>query len=113
MCLQPVIIEKLIKGKFQDNFEFVQWFKLFFDENYTGKDYDPVLSRQKAQTGGKGTKAPVRKTTQPVATRTAKPGRRFTILKTIACLLTSTIDIENEITLARHFVFPPWGEIWK
>lgn len=35
-----------MKGKFQDNFEFVQWFKKFFDANYDGKDYDPVEARQ-------------------------------------------------------------------
>lgn len=39
-------MEKLVKGKFQDNFEFVQWFKKFFDANYDGKEYDPLLSRQ-------------------------------------------------------------------
>ena len=26
-------MEKLVKGKFQDNFEFVQWFKKFSDGN--------------------------------------------------------------------------------
>ncbi|XP_023682345.1 microtubule-associated protein RP/EB family member 3b isoform X2 [Paramormyrops kingsleyae] len=39
-------VEKLVKGKFQDNFEFLQWFKKFFDANYDGKEYDPVLARQ-------------------------------------------------------------------
>ncbi|RXN07189.1 dihydropyrimidinase-related 5 [Labeo rohita] len=39
-------VEKLVKGKFQDNFEFVQWFKKFFDANYDGKEYDPVQARQ-------------------------------------------------------------------
>uniref|UniRef100_UPI00358E21CB microtubule-associated protein RP/EB family member 3-like isoform X1 n=2 Tax=Myxine glutinosa TaxID=7769 RepID=UPI00358E21CB len=39
-------VDKLVKGKFQDNYEFVQWFKKFFDANYDGKEYDPVLSRQ-------------------------------------------------------------------
>lgn len=39
-------VEKLVKGKFQDNFEFVQWFKKFFDANYTEiQDYDPVTAR--------------------------------------------------------------------
>ncbi|CAD5118886.1 DgyrCDS7562 [Dimorphilus gyrociliatus] len=33
-------VEKLVKGKFQDNFEFVQWFKKFFDANYDGSEYD-------------------------------------------------------------------------
>lgn len=35
-----------MKGKFQDNFEFVQWFKKFFDANYDGAPYDPVEARQ-------------------------------------------------------------------
>ncbi|XP_062835253.1 microtubule-associated protein RP/EB family member 1 isoform X1 [Anolis carolinensis] len=43
-------VDKLVKGKFQDNFEFVQWFKKFFDANYDGKDYDPVAARQGQET---------------------------------------------------------------
>ncbi|KAK0153244.1 Microtubule-associated protein RP/EB family member 1 [Merluccius polli] len=39
-------VDKLVKGKFQDNFEFVQWFKKFFDANYDGQDYDPLEARQ-------------------------------------------------------------------
>ncbi|XP_067249791.1 microtubule-associated protein RP/EB family member 1a isoform X2 [Chanodichthys erythropterus] len=39
-------VDKLVKGKFQDNFEFVQWFKKFFDANYDGKEYDPAAARQ-------------------------------------------------------------------
>ncbi|XP_072304778.1 microtubule-associated protein RP/EB family member 1b [Eucyclogobius newberryi] len=39
-------VDKLVKGKFQDNFEFVQWFKKFFDANYDSVDYDPVAARQ-------------------------------------------------------------------
>lgn len=35
-----------MKGKFQDNFEFIQWFKKFFDANYDGKEYNPLLARQ-------------------------------------------------------------------
>ena len=37
---QVIPVERLIKGKFQDNFEFVQWFKKFFDANYQVKDYN-------------------------------------------------------------------------
>merc|ERR1719219_728119 len=40
-----VPVDKLIKGRFQDNFEFLQWFKKFFDANYQGADYDPVAAR--------------------------------------------------------------------
>lgn len=35
----------MVKGKFQDNFEFVQWFKKFFDANYDGREYDATAAR--------------------------------------------------------------------
>ena len=35
-------MDKLVKGRFQDNFEFLQWFKKFFDANYDGHPYDPI-----------------------------------------------------------------------
>lgn len=40
-----VPVDKLMKGRFQDNFEFIQWFKKFFDANYGGEDYDPIMAR--------------------------------------------------------------------
>merc|ERR1712156_155029 len=40
-----VPVDKLIKGRFQDNFEFLQWFKKFFDANYSGEEYDPIAAR--------------------------------------------------------------------
>ncbi|KAK4825046.1 hypothetical protein QYF61_023050 [Mycteria americana] len=43
---QIIAVERLVKGKFQDNFEFIQWFKKFFDANYDGKEYNPLLARQ-------------------------------------------------------------------
>merc|ERR1719341_437918 len=33
-----VPVDRLVKGKFQDNFEFLQWFKKFFDANYGGQE---------------------------------------------------------------------------
>ncbi|KAK2138271.1 hypothetical protein NP493_8157g00004 [Ridgeia piscesae] len=38
-------VERLVKGRFQDNFEFVQWFKKFFDANFDGHDYDALAAR--------------------------------------------------------------------
>ncbi len=47
LCVIQIIpVEKLVKGKFQDNFEFIQWFKKLFDANYDGKEYDPIQARQ-------------------------------------------------------------------
>jgi len=50
-------VEKLVKGRFQDNFEFVQWFKKFFDANYDGSEYDPVNARGGEPLGPGGKKA--------------------------------------------------------
>jgi len=39
-------VDKLIKGRFQDNFEFCQWFKKLFDANYGGSaEYDALAAR--------------------------------------------------------------------
>ena len=47
-------MDKLIKGRFQDNFEFLQWFKKFFDANYQGQEYDPMAARDGVEVGGTG-----------------------------------------------------------
>merc|ERR1719245_2372836 len=44
-------VEKLVKARFQDNFEFVQWFKKFFDANYGGQEYDALAMRGGEQVG--------------------------------------------------------------
>uniref|UniRef100_A0A8D0D185 Microtubule-associated protein, RP/EB family, member 3b n=1 Tax=Sander lucioperca TaxID=283035 RepID=A0A8D0D185_SANLU len=70
-------VERLVKGKFQDNFEFLQWFKKFFDANYDGKDYDPVMSRQ----GHEGTPPPPNPgpmRTSPTAPKSVPPPQRQT-----------------------------------
>lgn len=38
-------VERLVKGRFQDNFEFLQWFKKFFDANYDGQPYNAMDAR--------------------------------------------------------------------
>ena len=42
-----------MKGRFQDNFEFVQWFKKFYDANFVpGQEYDAVAARGYEPMGG-------------------------------------------------------------
>uniref|UniRef100_A0A1B6KMJ8 Microtubule-associated protein RP/EB family member 1 n=2 Tax=Graphocephala atropunctata TaxID=36148 RepID=A0A1B6KMJ8_9HEMI len=53
-----VPIDKLVKGRFQDNFEFLQWFKKFFDANYSGQEYDAYGLRNGEQMGNGGNNAP-------------------------------------------------------
>jgi RP/EB family microtubule-associated protein len=77
-------IEKLVKGKYQDNFEFLQWFYKFFKANYEPMDYDPVAARDgqalgtgvaiagKAGGSGPSSRMPPAKATAP-ASRVKKP----------------------------------------
>lgn len=44
-----VEVEKLTRGRYQDNLELCQWLKSFFEKNYTGNSYDPVTRRQKGR----------------------------------------------------------------
>ncbi|XP_065206699.1 microtubule-associated protein RP/EB family member 1 isoform X1 [Planococcus citri] len=45
-------IDRLIKGRFQDNFEFLQWFKKFYDVNTNFEDYDALAARNREPLGG-------------------------------------------------------------
>ena len=42
-------VEKLVKGKYQDNLEFLQWMKRYFDEKTISSDYDPIQRRNNQQ----------------------------------------------------------------
>ncbi|XP_043918801.1 microtubule-associated protein RP/EB family member 3 isoform X1 [Protopterus annectens] len=75
-------VEKLVKGKFQDNFEFVQWFKKFFDANYDGKEYDPILARQGQDL------APIPNPGEPVFNKPKKP--------------VGTAELKNEVDANRQ-----------
>ncbi|RZC35092.1 microtubule-associated protein RP/EB family member 1, partial [Asbolus verrucosus] len=88
-----VPIDKLVKGRFQDNFEFLQWFKKFFDANYRGNEYDALSCRNGEVMGGGGLNAP-RSTnslmarrpvpTSPAKTAAAKPiGRAMPKVNTV------------------------------
>lgn len=67
-------VEKLVKGRFQDNFEFVQWFKKFFDANYDGREYDPIAARDGLPlTANEGKVANTTKPLQRPANRAAAP----------------------------------------
>lgn len=66
--LQVIPVERLVKGRFQDNFEFVQWFKRFFDANYNGDgEYDPVMARGGETVGNVGKPAVMK---SPAAAKT-------------------------------------------
>ncbi|KAI1865749.1 hypothetical protein JX265_008072 [Neoarthrinium moseri] len=43
---KPVPVQALIKCKMQDNLEFLQWAKRYWDQHYPGGDYDAVARRK-------------------------------------------------------------------
>ncbi|KAI0887619.1 calponin homology domain-containing protein [Annulohypoxylon maeteangense] len=51
---KPIPVEALSKCKMQDNLEFLQWTKRFWDQYYPGGDYDAVARRKGAPVSGGG-----------------------------------------------------------
>lgn len=49
---RPIPVERLVKCKFQDNLEFLQWTKRYWDQYYPGGDYDALARRKGAGTVG-------------------------------------------------------------
>ncbi|KAJ2977264.1 hypothetical protein NQ176_g4467 [Zarea fungicola] len=56
---KPIPIEQLVKCKMQDNLEFLQWTKKFWDLNFPDHEYDAVARRKGGSLGATGPKAPV------------------------------------------------------
>ena len=54
---KAVQVDRLVKGRFQDNFEFMQWFNKFFMANYDGSPYNAYEVRGCVTMGG-GSRAP-------------------------------------------------------
>jgi len=56
---KPIPVDKLVKCKMQDNLEFLQWSKRFWDTNFGGQGYDAVARRRGAPTDTPATIAPL------------------------------------------------------
>ena len=65
---RSVPVESLIKCKMQDNLEFLQWSKRYWDQYYPGGEYD-ALARRKGAGGAPAAAAPT-----PVSSRTSGAG---------------------------------------
>ena len=66
-------VDRLVKGRFQDNFEFMQWYNKFFMANYDGSPYNAFEMRGCIPLGAGGSKAPmgngIQKTSQTRGSR--------------------------------------------
>jgi len=65
---KPIPVERLTKCKMQDNLEFLQWVKKFWDQNYPGTPYDAVARRKGVPAEPPATVAPLG-TSRPTAGR--------------------------------------------
>ncbi|KMS65273.1 hypothetical protein BVRB_037650, partial [Beta vulgaris subsp. vulgaris] len=46
-----VPVDRVVKGKYQDNLELLQWVYEVFNRNYNGAEYDPLKRRAKSKGG--------------------------------------------------------------
>ncbi|MFH4984226.1 hypothetical protein AB6A40_010935 [Gnathostoma spinigerum] len=78
-----VPVERLLRGKFQDNFEFLQWFRKFFDANCSGSSY--VTPGMYSTAATSNNKLSCRKTTtMNISTRSGTTNGRAGSVKTIS-----------------------------
>lgn len=59
---RPIPVEQLVKCKMQDNLEFLQWSKRYWDQHFPGGDYDAVARRKGAGVGAVPAMPPVSRT---------------------------------------------------
>jgi len=76
---KPVPIDKLVKAKYQDNLEFLQWFKHFYECRYQGQEYDAPARRALAKDGGPKGVVPPKKAGSKVAPPAAKVPVKTTV----------------------------------
>lgn len=74
-----VEVDRLVKGRFQENLMFAQWLKTFYDQRYSGNEYDAAKRRQEAGAASAPSGAPKRttaaRTPAKTATKTATAAR--------------------------------------
>jgi RP/EB family microtubule-associated protein len=68
---RPVNVEQLVKCKMQDNLEFLQWTKRYWDQYFPGGDYDAVARRRGS--GAPPPSAPASRTSAGAARRGTTP----------------------------------------
>lgn len=86
-------INKLIKGKYQDNLEFMQWLKRFYEINVNrSRHYDPVAKRQECFSARKLTPRKY-----PTTRKTATPEPNIKEEEKILCKSVGPISVNQEM----------------
>ncbi|KAI0998255.1 hypothetical protein K3495_g9940 [Podosphaera aphanis] len=88
---RPINVEQLIKCKMQDNLEFLQWTKRYWDQCFPGGDYD-ALARRRASGALPPSSAPTPRTTAASTRRGVTPTTSGRLVKGI----TGTAALQQE-----------------
>src|SRR5271156_5520624 len=93
---RPINVEKLIKCKMQDNLEFLQWTKRFWDQYFPGGEYDAIARRKASGAPPSGPPAAASRTSAGTARRGVTPttgGVKAT--RAVGGSTSSALSIEN------------------
>ncbi|VDK70681.1 unnamed protein product, partial [Anisakis simplex] len=101
---KAVPVERLIKGKFQDNFEFLQWFKKFFDANCTGNPYHPISARNGEPLPATVSTGPTRPVRMPVKKANPTNGVHTTGTRAPAATTSRAVNRATNGTSSSHAV---------
>lgn len=96
--MQIVPVDRLIRGRFQDNFEFLQWFKKFFDANYDGRDYDPLEARCGIPLGSGAVQNELGVGEVVVKRQMQLPARRVVQNGTVISVETLSVGMDNSLS---------------
>ncbi|KAI8373606.1 calponin homology domain-containing protein [Choanephora cucurbitarum] len=104
-----VPVDRLIKCKLQDNLEFMQWVKRFWDQNYPGGEYDALARRKGGAPSAASTRSSTtstvssgrvssasKKATKTPAARSASRGGRTSVLDNHSASM--IIDLNKQIS---------------
>ncbi|KAL3479265.1 calponin homology domain-containing protein [Aspergillus californicus] len=121
---KPIPVQSLSKCRMQDNLEFLQWVKKYWDQHYPGGDYDAVARRKasggaptsaaSSRTGASSASSARRGTTPTVNSGRARPAAAGAASATAAALqaeLTTTKDAIGGLEKERDFYFAKLRDI--
>ncbi|CAB9508576.1 Microtubule-associated protein RP/EB family member 1 [Seminavis robusta] len=98
-----VDVDKLIRAKYQDNLEFCQWLKAFYDQSGVQRpDYDPVAVRSMGKGASSGPKTTSSSPARPLSVRQSQnsnnnKGRNADAVVADAALMKKNSELEGKV----------------
>ncbi|OJK05104.1 hypothetical protein ASPACDRAFT_74638 [Aspergillus aculeatus ATCC 16872] len=103
---KPIPVEQLTKCRMQDNLEFLQWTKRYWDQHYPGGDYDAVGRRKGS---GAPPSGPASRTSSSAAGSAARRGTTPTVgaarpRAAVAAVSANTAALQQEINTQKEAI---------